>query len=86
MNDIQTLLEERGRTHGLFSDHAGATQALKDVMAVQRNWSDLSPSHREALDMIVHKIGRVLAGDPNFRDHWDDIAGYATLAAEACRK
>jgi hypothetical protein len=33
------------------------------------------------LEMIAHKIGRVLAGDPNHADHWDDIAGYARLVA-----
>ena len=29
--------------------------------------------------MILHKIGRILAGDPNHKDHWVDIAGYANL-------
>lgn len=29
--------------------------------------------------MIVHKIGRILNGDPNYADSWHDIAGYATL-------
>jgi hypothetical protein len=23
-----------------------------------------------------------LAGDPNFKDHWDDIAGYAKIAGD----
>ena len=32
--------------------------------------------------MIAHKIGRILAGDPNHIDHWLDIAGYATLVAK----
>jgi hypothetical protein len=41
----------------------------------------LNPSQREALDMIQHKIGRILAGNPNHHDHWHDIAGYATLVA-----
>ena len=31
--------------------------------------------------MIAHKIGRLLEGDALFQDHWDDIVGYATLAA-----
>ena len=34
----------------------------------------LNDAQTEALDMIFHKIGRILAGDPNFRDHWQDIA------------
>ena len=36
----------------------------------------------EALDMILHKIGRIVAGDATFKDHWVDIAGYATLVAD----
>jgi hypothetical protein len=36
--------------------------------------------------MIAHKIGRIIAGDPDFRDHWDDLAGYATLIAQKCTK
>jgi hypothetical protein len=31
------------------------------------------------LEMIAHKIARILSGDPNHRDHWEDIAGYAEL-------
>jgi len=36
----------------------------------------------EALDMILHKIGRIVAGDATFKDHWVGIAGYATLVAD----
>lgn len=35
----------------------------------------------ESLDMILHKIGRIIAGDPTHADHWDDIAGYAKLVS-----
>jgi len=44
----------------------------------------MSASHREALEMIAHKIGRILNGDPNYADSWHDIAGYAKLAETAC--
>lgn len=37
------------------------------------------PDQREALDMIFHKIGRIVCGDPNYADSWHDIAGYAKL-------
>ena len=43
---------------------------------------ELSPDQAEALDMIAHKIARILNGDPNHHDHWHDIAGYATLIAD----
>jgi hypothetical protein len=37
---------------------------------------------REALDMIAHKIARIINGDPDYADSWVDIAGYATLVSE----
>jgi hypothetical protein len=85
MTDATTeLLNERKKTHGDFTDHALMTQALKNVMWSSANWDQLNPCQKEALDMIAHKIGRILAGNPNYRDHWDDIAGYARLVAERC--
>ena len=40
---------------------------------------------QECIDMILHKIARIGTGDPNKVDHWDDIAGYATLVARYLR-
>jgi len=85
------LLSERGKTHGDFANHAGCTQELKIAMqhwasVSGKDWQTLPNTHREALEMIAHKIGRIIAGDPDFRDHWDDLAGYATLIAQKCTK
>lgn len=80
------LLAERGKTHGNFVDHATITQNLKRDMRAWDNWDKLSTPQKEALEMIVHKIGRILAGNPNYKDHWDDIAGYAELASKACEE
>jgi len=33
----------------------------------------------EAIHMICVKLARIVCGDPNHADHWDDIAGYARL-------
>jgi hypothetical protein len=85
MTDATTeLLAERGKTHGDFTDHAMITQNLKDAMHNVQGWAKLSHVQCEALEMIQHKIGRILSGNPNFRDHWDDIAGYARLVADRC--
>ena len=84
MDTTQALLNERAKTHGSFTDHAEITQDMKAVMEGRQSFDKLSPRHRESLHMIVHKIGRILAGNPNFKDHWDDIAGYAKLGSEAC--
>jgi hypothetical protein len=32
--------------------------------------------------MIMHKIARIMNGDPNYRDSWVDIAGYAQIVAD----
>ena len=86
MPTTDTLITERQKTHGDFSDSACIAQDLKTRMVATGVWIDLTAPQREALEMIAHKIGRILAGNPNFRDHWDDIAGYAKLAADRCPK
>lgn len=80
MATIQNTLKERGKTHGNFSDNSLISQSLKAV--IQSHDSELEPMMREALDMICHKVGRILAGNAKHKDHWDDIAGYATLVSE----
>jgi hypothetical protein len=82
--DIDKLLSARGQTHGDFTNHARITQRLKGVMQ-DEGLFDLSDIMTEALDMIAHKIGRILAGKPDLADHWDDIAGYAKLVADRVR-
>ena len=79
---IEKILAEREKTHGDFRTHAAITDAIRFDMQQSSNWSTLGSMKREALDMIAHKIGRILAGNPNVKDHWDDIAGYATLVAK----
>ena len=81
--ETNELLAERGKTHGDFTYHAQVTQELKAVMN-EHGLAKLSEVQREALEMIQHKIGRILAGDPNFKDHWIDISGYSMLAADRC--
>lgn len=79
MKTIDETLAERGSRYGKFSEQALTSQALKNTMRLSNNWSKLSPNQTEALDMIQHKIARILNGDPNYDDSWRDIAGYATL-------
>lgn len=81
-NTTQSLIAERGSRYGAFSDGSAIMQQLKQVMHDTPNWNNLSSSQKEALDMIQHKIGRILNGDPNYDDNWKDIAGYSTLVAD----
>lgn len=80
--NIKNLLAERAKTHGDFSDHARITQQLKDTMRVGLGWGRLNYMQRESLEMTAHKIGRILAGDPDHLDHWRDIEGYNRLVAD----
>jgi hypothetical protein len=86
-NTLDALLEARGRTHGDYAVHALITQDLKRVIAHHVADLDrrLDDDMQESLDMVAHKIGRIIAGDPGFADHWADIAGYAQLVANRLR-
>jgi len=79
--DIDTTLQERGERYGKFVEHARITQELKRTMFANMNY-ELSADQAEALEMIAHKLGRIVNGDPNYVDSWVDIAGYATLVAK----
>jgi hypothetical protein len=78
--DIQKTLSERGTTHGDYQSTATLSQNLKYSMAASNNWGILSFGQREALEMVQHKIARILTGDPNFVDAWRDCIGYLQLA------
>lgn len=80
--DVSATLAARGRRYGDFPGHAAVTQAIKRAMATGKNWERLQPDHRECLEMIAHKIGRILNGDPKYIDSWHDITGYAKLVED----
>jgi Tfp pilus assembly protein PilF len=78
-NSIDKTLKERGERYGAFSSHAALSQAFKDVAKTGDSYELLSASQLEALEMIFHKIARILNGDPDYPDSWHDVAGYASL-------
>lgn len=79
-------LTERRREHGEFSAHAAITQALKSMVRAHRldvaERAPLGEVQQEAMDMIFHKIGRIVNGNPHNIDSWKDIAGYALRVVE----
>jgi hypothetical protein len=77
---ISEILDERGKRYGKFKDHAEISQRLKYVVNARKDV--LADDQREALEMICHKIARIINGDPNYADSWIDIAGYAQLVAD----
>lgn len=78
---IEKTLKQRQKTHGNFETHAKISQELKAVLW-KYDYQNLSPDQCEALEMICHKIARILNGNPDVHDHWHDIAGYSTLVAD----
>ena len=81
-NSLDQILDERGKQYGVFAMQAVYAQSLKATMHGHPNYQSLPAYKQEALDMIVHKIARILNGNSSNVDSWVDIAGYATLVAE----
>ena len=84
LTKISETLEERGQRYGTFVGHAEVTQDLKRCMAhhLAKRGKTLTDDQWEALEMIAHKIGRIINGDPDYADSWVDIAGYAKLVGD----
>lgn len=79
MSEIDKTLEERGKNYGEFRDHAKIAQGLKAEMQSCPKWPILPEDMKEALEMVQHKIARILNGDPMYLDNWHDIIGYTRL-------
>lgn len=85
MTDVNKTLTERGSRYGKFISNANTAQELKYLLRDHLTAyvdKQMAPDQQEALDMICHKIARIINGDPNYIDNWVDIAGYATLVAD----
>jgi hypothetical protein len=86
MSNIDSTLENRGSKYGTFEANAYTTQFMKKLFKTHSSWETMSNSQKEALEMIAHKIARILNGDPDYDDSWIDIAGYATLVAKQLKE
>lgn len=79
MTDIVSLTTERAKTHGSWIEQATMSAILKRDMRTASGWHALPAYKAEALDMLAVKIARILCGNADEPDHWDDIQGYALL-------
>ena len=82
---IEDILKKRGNNYGTFEDNASTTQAIKEVMQNSKYWAGMSDSKKEALEMVAHKISRIINGNPDYVDSWVDIQGYAKLGEKDCK-
>ena len=82
--ELNEILDQRGSQYGDFTFQAACAQALKNIAHghAQRFGVTLSAVQREALDMILHKVSRIVNGNPDNIDSWEDIGGYAKLVAD----
>ena len=78
-DEIRELVNERSEVHGNYTAHAHASQSLKNI--IRLNWIGDTPTPvmQETLEMIAHKLARIIVGDAYHADHWRDIAGYSFL-------
>jgi len=81
---VDKTLDARAEMYGKFKDGAALMQSIKRELSAHaaKHNKTFADDQWEALEMIVHKMGRIVNGDPDVTDHWVDIAGYATLIAE----
>ena len=88
MANIDETLEERGRRYGSYAEHAAVSQGIKEILynALRYNKNvdldSLDDDIKETLEMIAHKLGRIVNGDPYYADSYIDIAGYAKLVGD----
>lgn len=82
--DVDTVLDSRAKDYGKFIEGAEIMQMLKRLVHnyIEDRGTPLAFDQREAIDMIIHKLGRIINGNPDKVDHWVDIAGYSTLVAD----
>ena len=83
-DNVDKTLDTRAQSYGKFKDGAALMQAIKRELSAHaaKHGKTFADDQWEALEMIVHKMGRIVNGDPDVVDHWVDIAGYATLIAD----
>jgi len=86
-SNLEKILAERNENYGSFEDFSLISQRLKAVIASSRDRSiPFAADVAEAIEMICHKIARIVNGRDDYADSWYDIAGYATLIASRIDK
>lgn len=77
--DVDALIAERSTTHGDYMVNSAITWRIKDALHMGSRYNEMHPAMKETLDMVAHKMHRIVNGDPFFKDHWVDMTGYPHL-------
>ena len=75
---VRQTLKTHQSQYGSFEDVAMITEQMVDIMR-KGYYEKLAYNQKMALYMICSKMARIVNGNPNHKDSWYDIAGYATL-------
>lgn len=79
MSIIEDTIKERTKTCGKFRAITQTAYDLKFTLRQGDKFTRMPPYMWEGLEMIAHKMARIVQGDPFYIDHWRDIQGYARL-------
>lgn len=86
MTTAEELNKQRGSVYGPFMSNAIVAQAIKEALRHPcAKTLELPDDVREGLDLIALKMSRIVTGDPEYLDNWDDIQGYARVVSERIR-
>lgn len=84
-NNVEQILAERGKDYGNFEDIANFTLYAFELLMELDNANHASRAMKESAHMILQKLARAFNGNPNKKDTWDDIAGYAMLVSKTLK-
>lgn len=79
MDEIDQILEQRGKAYGDYRDLARTSQRLKNTLFHAPHWQSLPPVAREGLEMICLKMARIVHSGTIHEDSFKDLAGYVRL-------
>ena len=84
--ETRELLDEREKICGDYADHAHTLISVMEHLMIAPGWDKLSSCMKETIYMTIFKYARILNGDPNFLDHWQDVVGYNQLIVDRLHK
>ena len=83
---VNDMLQDRISVYGDFASQADISQCLKHIVQSEANWKKMNYVQKEAIELILHKIARIMNGNPYYIDSWRDLVGYSQLVVNALAK
>ena len=88
MKTSDSISEDLSRRIDLLAARSSLTreQIIEDALSDNSQFTAMTKSDQfvvcEGLGMIMHKVGRIVNGDPTYDDSWIDIEGYSKITRE----